>query len=142
MYHHRFERGFMGGPFMGGPFMVRRRGFPLLPIGGIGGYGLVGGMGTLLDSVMAGGLGYLVGRNARSSAQQQYQQQYPQYQQPYPPQYQQQPAQQYQQPYQAPANSPADNRIAQLRQLGQLRESGVLTDEEFQAEKQRILNGM
>ena len=108
-----------------------------------------GGLGTLLDSVMAGGLGYLVGRNTGSSAQQQYQQQYPQYQQPYPPQYQQQPyqpqyqqqpAQQYQ-PYQAPANSPADNRIAQLRQLGQLRESGVLTDEEFQAEKQRILNG-
>lgn len=32
-----------------------------------------------------------------------------------------------------------DEGIAQLKQLGQLHESGVLTDAEFEAEKQKIL---
>ncbi|HCI81802.1 MAG TPA: hypothetical protein DHW02_19170 [Ktedonobacter sp.] len=32
-------------------------------------------------------------------------------------------------------------RLAQLRLLGQLREQGMLTEDEFQAEKQKILNG-
>jgi hypothetical protein len=31
--------------------------------------------------------------------------------------------------------------LAQLKQLGDLRQAGVLTDEEFQREKQRILGG-
>jgi hypothetical protein len=31
------------------------------------------------------------------------------------------------------------DRLAQLRQLGELRETGVLTDAEFEAEKARIL---
>lgn len=72
-----------------------------------------------MDSLLAGGLGYLVGSQMQKSAQQA------------PPQYQQS----------APQGSPADNRLAQLKQLGQLRESGVLTDEEFEREKQKILNG-
>jgi predicted nucleic acid-binding Zn-ribbon protein len=44
-----------------------------------------------------------------------------------------------------PASSPAatdtDARIAQLEQLASLKERGILTDEEFLAEKQRILAG-
>jgi len=40
----------------------------------------------------------------------------------------------------APAPAAAqDDRISQLRELGELKASGVLTDEEFQAEKARIL---
>ncbi|RPA57448.1 SHOCT domain-containing protein [Gordonia oryzae] len=41
--------------------------------------------------------------------------------------------------YEAPAASSAD-RIAELQQLADLRASGVLTDEEFAAEKRRILS--
>jgi hypothetical protein len=68
---------------------------------------------------------------AQDQQQQGYQQQY---QQPY-----------QQQPYQQPAPPPqpstgADERIAQLRQLGDLRASGVLTDAEFEEQKRRILN--
>ena len=35
----------------------------------------------------------------------------------------------------------AANRIDQLRELGELRDRGILTDEEFTAEKMRILGG-
>jgi Short C-terminal domain len=62
--------------------------------------------------------------------QQQYQQQYAQ--QPY-----------YQAPAAAPAAAaPADagrDRIAQLKDLADLKATGVLTEEEFEAEKRRIL---
>lgn len=33
----------------------------------------------------------------------------------------------------------ADDKIEQLKKLGELRDSGVLTEEEFAAEKQKIL---
>ena len=39
-----------------------------------------------------------------------------------------------------PAAAPADP-VEQLTKLGQLRDSGVLTEEEFQAQKAKILNG-
>jgi hypothetical protein len=40
----------------------------------------------------------------------------------------------------APAPAPAaPDRIAQLKQLGELKAQGVLTDEEFVAEKARVL---
>jgi len=40
----------------------------------------------------------------------------------------------------APAAAPAEaDPIAQLKQLGELRDSGVLTDEEFAAQKAKIL---
>jgi Short C-terminal domain len=49
-----------------------------------------------------------------------------------------------QQPYQAPAPAPApaddmDAKLEQLRQLGELKSQGVLSEEEFFAQKQRIL---
>ena len=55
-------------------------------------------------------------------------------------QYEQQaPPQQYAAP--APvAAAPAEDPIAKLKQLGQLHEQGVLTDEEFAAEKAKVLN--
>jgi hypothetical protein len=59
------------------------------------------------------------------------QQQQPVYQQPAPP------------PPQAAAPAPSgattDDKLAQLKQLGELRESGVLTDAEFEATKLKIL---
>ncbi len=61
-----------------------------------------------------------------------------------PPQYQEQPPPQY---YAAPSPPPTpeatgtDDMLAQLEKLGQLRDAGVLTDEEFAAQKARILAG-
>jgi hypothetical protein len=40
---------------------------------------------------------------------------------------------------QAQAPAPAASNIEQLKQLGELRDSGVLTEEEFQAEKAKLL---
>ena len=69
------------------------------------------GRSGLLGNLIVGGLGYLIGLQLR---QNQYQQRQPQ----------------------ATAHS---DQLAQLRLLGQLRESGVLTEEEFQEQKQKIL---
>jgi Short C-terminal domain len=46
---------------------------------------------------------------------------------------------QYVSPAPAPAPAPAPDPIEQLTKLGQLRDSGVLTDEEFAAQKAKIL---
>ena len=122
----------------------------------MGGLGMGGG-GGLLDSLIAGGIGYMAGRRSQAGQNQQYppqyQQQYPQYPpqyqqggpqyQQYPPQYQQA-ASQYQQAapqYQPPTPSDQNSAAAQLKLLGHLRDSGMLTDDEFQQEKQKILNG-
>jgi putative oligomerization/nucleic acid binding protein len=129
-------RGGFGGGFgrggFGRGFGMRRYGAPLvMPMGGwgmgMGGYGS-----PLLTSLLAGGVGYALGSN---SAQQN---QRPPAYQPYP----------YPYPYQAPppatpAPSPgADSgQLAQLKLLGELRDSGVLTDDEFERQKQRILGG-
>jgi hypothetical protein len=56
---------------------------------------------------------------------------------------QQQQLQQQQQAMAAPPPMPGamtDDKMSQLTQLGQLHESGVLTDEEFAAQKAKILN--
>jgi len=56
---------------------------------------------------------------------------------------QQEAAQQYAQPQYAqsePGPSDMDATIAQLKQLGELREQGVLTDAEFEEQKRRLLN--
>jgi hypothetical protein len=70
------------------------------------------GRSGLLGNLIVGGLGYLIGRQ---QGQTQYQQHQPQ------------------------ANAQSD-QLAQLRLLEQLRESGVLTEEEFQVQKQKILH--
>jgi Short C-terminal domain len=56
----------------------------------------------------------------------QYQQGYGQYQQG------------YEQEYYAPADD-TETRLAQLRQLGELKTQGVLSEQEFEAQKRRIL---
>jgi membrane protease subunit (stomatin/prohibitin family) len=48
-------------------------------------------------------------------------------------------AQQQQQAAQAPAAAPQADSMDQLKELGQLHESGVLTDEEFAAAKAKVL---
>lgn len=127
----------------------------------MGGLGMGGG-GGLLGDLLAGGLGYMAGRSSQAGQNQQYPPQYqqpypqypPQYQQQYPPQYQQggpqyqQGAPQYQQAapqYQAqPSQGQAGDQnsaAAQLKLLGRLHDSGMLTDDEFEQEKQKILNG-
>jgi Short C-terminal domain len=142
------------GPFWGGPYM-RRRGFPLFPMGGFGmGMGMGGG-GSLLGDLAAGGIGYLMGRQSGQQAPQYQAPQYqppqtpqyqaPQYQPPQTPQYQtpQYQTPQYQPPanQQAPAASGGNERLAQLQLLGHLRDSGLLTNDEFEAEKRKILQG-
>ena len=60
-------------------------------------------------------------------------------------QYYQQPAQYYQQPEPAPSapvsSAGGQDRVAQLKDLADLKAQGILTDEEFAAEKARILGG-
>jgi hypothetical protein len=56
------------------------------------------------------------------------------------PQYQQQPPQQPQYAAPPPPADPMQERLDQLKQLGELKEQGVLTDEEFQQAKAKILN--
>lgn len=135
MYRHRRYWG-GGGWGWGGPYM-RRGGFPLFGGGGFG----MGSGGGLLGDLMAGGLGYMMGRQQGAPQNQQYPPQYQQgaiQNQQYSPQYQQS-VPQYQPP---PTQGDAQNsQLAQLRLLGRLHDSGVLTNDEFQAEKQKILNG-
>jgi outer membrane murein-binding lipoprotein Lpp len=73
-------------------------------------------------------------------AQQQMMAQQPQYAPP-PPQYAPPPPQ-YAPPAPppAPTAAPQPDRIAQLKELGELKAAGVLTEEEFQAEKAKILS--
>ncbi len=115
-------RGGFGRGFGGRGFGMRRFGAPLvMPMGGMG----MGGFGSpLLTTLMAGGLGYALGSGSAQQAAPQAQ--------PYPPY-----------PYQAPPaapQEPADSgKLAQLKLLGELHDSGILTDDEFGREKQRIL---
>ena len=55
-----------------------------------------------------------------------------------PPQQYQQP--QYAPPPPAPVAAPEDDMMAQLEKLGALHDKGILTDEEFAAQKAKILN--
>lgn len=55
-------------------------------------------------------------------------------QEPTPQQYQQAP------PAPAPAPAPAADPIAQLKELGSLRDQGILTEEEFAAQKAKLLS--
>jgi hypothetical protein len=104
----------------------------------------------VVRTAAVGGLAYAAGHHvAKKSAGQQYmdEQQNAQIadlqQQAAPPMYYQQPAPPppaYQQP--APPATPTgltNEGFAQLKQLGALHESGVLTDAEFEAAKQKIL---
>lgn len=67
---------------------------------------------------------------AQEQPQQQYQEPPPQYQQP-----------QYAPPPPAPVEDPEDDMFAQLEKLGALHDKGILTDEEFAAQKAKLLGG-
>jgi Short C-terminal domain len=54
--------------------------------------------------------------------------------------YQQQQAYEQQQPASATPTDDMNSKLTQLKELGQLREQGVLTDAEFEAQKTAILN--
>jgi hypothetical protein len=142
------------GPFWGGGYM-RRRGFPLFPMGG---YGMGMGGGGLIGDLMAGGIGYMMGKQSAQQVPQYQPQQPPQYQTPQyqppqnqppqyqPPQYQPSQTPQYQAStgtpnQQVPAASSVNERLAQLKLLGHLRDSGLLTNDEFEVEKQKIMQG-
>ena len=96
---------------------------------GMGGMGMGMGGSPLMTGLFAGGLGYLLGSNNN-------QQMAPQVQQvaaaPAPaPAPQAAPA--------SPSNS-ASEKLALLKQLGELHDSGVLSDDEFAREKKRLLD--
>ena len=108
--------------------------------------GLIGGMAR--TAVVAGTATAVSNRVSRRQAgrwaaqeQQQYEHQY--YQQQAPQQYAQ-PAPPQQAPQQyasAPAAAESDALIEQLQKLGELRDQGILTDAEFDAQKARLLAG-
>jgi hypothetical protein len=76
-------------------------------------------------------------RQANRWASQEQQQYDEQQQQQYQQQQYQQPA--YQEPPPAPAAPSMDEAIAQIKQLGELKDQGLLTEEEFAAQKARLL---
>jgi hypothetical protein len=54
-------------------------------------------------------------------------------------QYQEQPQQQYAAPPPPPPAAPAADPVAQLKELADLKNQGILTEEEFAAQKAKIL---
>ena len=99
--------------------------------------GLIGGMAR--TAVVAGTATAVSNRVSRRQAGRWAEQEQQQYEQ------QQQQAPQYAPPPPAPAAPVAaddgDDLIAQLEKLGELRDKGILTDEEFAAQKARLLAG-
>jgi hypothetical protein len=87
--------------------------------------------GVARTAVVAGTATAVSNRVSRRQANRWQQQGY--YDQEPEPQYEQAPA-----PAPAPA-APAPDPIEQLKQLGELRQQGILTDEEFAAQKAKIL---
>lgn len=97
--------------------------------------------GVARTAVIAGTASAVSGRvhhrqEGRWAAQEQ--QAYAAQQAPAPVQYQPAPAQ-YQQ--EAPPAPDTDAKLVQLKKLGELRDAGVLTDAEFEAQKGKILYG-
>jgi membrane protease subunit (stomatin/prohibitin family) len=83
----------------------------------------------ILRGAMVGGMGYMAGKaTAKRSAQESSQEQQPA-----------QPAAASAPAPAAAAGSSTGGTIEQLKQLGELRDSGVLTSEEFERQKQKIL---
>jgi hypothetical protein len=62
-------------------------------------------------------------------------------QQPQQPQYYEAPPQYAPPPAPAPAAAPAPDPIEMLKQLAELRDQGILTEEEFTAQKTKVLAG-
>ena len=85
--------------------------------------------GVARTAVIAGTATSVSNRVSRRQANRWASQDQQQYEEQAPPQYQQAP----------PPPEPAEDPIAQLRELAKLRDDGILTEEEFAAEKHKIL---
>ena len=85
--------------------------------------------GVARTAVVAGTATAVSNRVSRRQANRWSQQEYDQQQQYQEPAYQEPP----------PPPPPAEDPIAKLKELGELHEQGVLTDEEFAAQKAKIL---
>jgi len=92
--------------------------------------------GVARTAVIAGTATAVSNRVSRRQANRWSQQEDEQYAQ----QQQQQQQQQYAQPAPAPAAGPDDDSIAKLKQLAELKDQGILTQAEFDAQKAKILN--
>ena len=97
----------------------------------------------LARAAMVGGTAYYVGKHAqrgqdanadRDARLDELEYQQAQQQQQYAPPPQAAPA--------APAKADPDEVMAQLQKLGQLKEQGILTDAEFEVQKQKLLQSM
>ena len=96
--------------------------------------------GVARTAVVAGTATAVSNRVSRRQAgrwQAQEQQQYAEQQ----PQYAPEPQPQYAPPPPAPEAPSMDDKIAQLKELGALKDQGVLTEIEFEVQKNKILNG-
>ena len=92
----------------------------------------------LARAAMVGGAAYYAGKKGQQASQREQEQEYrlaeleaqqqPQYQAPPPPA-----------PAAAAPTGLTNEAMAQLQQLAQLKESGVLTEEEFEVQKRRLL---
>ncbi|MGY1810320.1 SHOCT domain-containing protein [Blastococcus sp. SYSU D00669] len=91
--------------------------------------GLLRGMAR--TAVVAGTASAVSGRVRRRQANRWAEQDARRYAQPEPA---------YAEPAPAPARTDTDTKLAQLRELGQLHDSGVLDDAEFELQKSQILN--
>jgi hypothetical protein len=92
--------------------------------------------GVARTAVVAGTATAVSNRVSRRQAQRWQQQGYYDEPEPQQQQYQQPPPQQYAPP---PPEPEGPDPIEQLKQLGALHEQGILTDEEFAAQKAKIL---
>lgn len=95
--------------------------------------------GVARTAVIAGTATAVSNRVSRRQAGRWAEQDQQQYEQDY--QQQQAPPAAYAQPAPAPAGTDMSDQIAQLKQLGELKEQGILSDAEFEAQKQKILGG-
>ena len=99
--------------------------------------------GVARTAVVAGTATAVSNRVSRRQANRWSSQEQQQYQQaPPPPQYQQPPPQQYYEPAPPPpppAAASTTDLVTELKQLAELRDQGILTDAEFNAQKAKLL---
>jgi hypothetical protein len=96
--------------------------------------------GVARTAVVAGTATAVSNRVSRRQAGRWAQQSQPQYEQRYEAQPPPGPPQ-YSAPPPPPPEDPMDVRIEQLSKLGELKSQGILTEEEFQAQKAKLLAG-
>ena len=87
----------------------------------------------LMRAAMVGGVAYHAGKKTQEGRDDDYERD---------ARLEQLEAQQAQQAQAPPAGGMTDNTIEQLGKLGQLHDQGVLTDAEFEVQKQKLLQGV